>query len=80
MADRPASSESYWSADGITLDEARWRLARFLYETIEHMDPSGRKSWPELDTYDRAFYHEVISSLLDMEGLLKVALGEEPRR
>ena len=65
----------YWNADGISVDEARWRLARFLYETMEHLDPSDGREWRELSDNERSYYRDVIMALLDMEGLYKAGLG-----
>lgn len=81
MTDELASKVGpYWSAEGVAPDEACWRLARFLYETMEHLDPSAEKGWAELDPHDRDFYHAVICALLDVEGLLTVALAGERQR
>lgn len=65
---------NYWTGEGVTPDEARRRLAEYLYQTIEAADPSDGRSWSELDVHERGFYEEVMASLLDMKGLLRAAI------
>lgn len=59
----------------LTRDEAAEQLARLLYETQEHLDPSadGFVEWDALSERDREFYGYCVSALLARRTLLKAA-------
>lgn len=45
-------------------DRAANKLARFLFDTMEYLDPNGGH-WDKLSDNDREFYRDVILSLAD---------------
>jgi hypothetical protein len=68
------SEGAYWTGEGLAPDEARWRLAEYLYQTMEASDPSDGRKWSDLDEHERGFYGDTIATLLDLKGLVRVAL------
>lgn len=72
------AGERYWSSEGVNCTEARWRLARFLHETLDYLDPGPNfKPWEELSECDRSLYFDAVSSMMDLEGLVLKALKED---
>ena len=72
--DTPAVAGRYRDADGVSRDEARGRLARFLYETMENLDPIDGRSWGDLSENERAYFHDVVLALADVKELVRAGL------
>ncbi len=64
-------AECKGNSTGDDRDAIVLRLARYLFETQERLDP-GRTDceWEKLDSYDRAFYVECIWAILSRRMLL----------
>ncbi len=74
MREHPDKNGRYWSADGVSSEEAGWRLARILYENMEHMDPGSGVTWQMLSHNERGFYHDAVLHLSDFKGLWELIL------
>lgn len=66
-------------------EEALEALSRFMYEELEHMDPTDDRGWAELTERERDLYRNVIAKLIDRRMLVLCALtgsfaDDEPHR
>ncbi|MDF2973218.1 MAG: hypothetical protein K0R61_3668 [Microvirga sp.] len=62
----------------ISWDEAVERLSCFVYEKLEHLDPTDDRAWPELSERERELYRIVVRGLLDRRSLVLAGL-ERPK-
>ena len=60
--------------------EATDRLARILFEELEHADPSHPVGWDDLSEEHRDIYREAIGQLLLSDDLLGQARAEQASR
>lgn len=73
MTEHPDENGSYWGSKSVDATEASWRLARILYEQMEHMDPGSGVTWQMLSGNERGFYRDAILHLCDFKNLWDVA-------
>lgn len=55
---------------------ARQRLARVLYESMEHFDPNSDETWDELSDSSHLFYTAVITCVLVHQRDVLLALDD----
>ena len=53
--------------------EALEMLAKKLHSKMEHLDPTGKPTWADLDEFDREFYRSCVEAVIDDRNLLNLA-------